>query len=51
MKIVLVNPPFEGWLTIAKDKHRKAILEIMPPLGLADMRSCVSHLAAALLGR
>ena len=35
MKIVLINPPFGQSLSIAEYEHRKAILEIVAPLGIA----------------
>ncbi len=35
MKIVLISPPFEQNFSIAKDKRRKAILEVVQPLGIA----------------
>ncbi len=43
MKIILINPPFEEWLTIAKDKRRKAILEIVAPLGLAYLAAVLER--------
>lgn len=35
MKIVLLNPPFEESYSAIKDKRKKAILEILQPLGIA----------------
>jgi len=39
MNIALINPPVEEWSVIAKNKYKKAMLNIVAPLGIAYIAS------------